>query len=117
MTRLLLIAAALLLAACATPQGHVSPDDRAEARLRELRSAEARLKKIRTQIDLDEEAGEAELREFWAAREHLSRLRAQYGAVDTGYDNLGWHPLEALGRGTVSGNAGLPTGINGDPVE
>ncbi len=108
---------AFLLGACATPQGYVSPDDKAEARLRELTNAEARLKKIRTQIDLDEEAGEAELREYWAAREHLSRLRSEYGPTETGYDDLGWHPLESIPRGGVSGGATVPTGINGSPVE
>ncbi len=117
MTRLSILIAALLLTACASAPGYVSPDDKAEARLRDLTVAEARLKKARTQIDLDEDAGEAELREYYAAREHLMRLRSEYGPTETEYDDLGWHPVEALGHGTVVVGGTMPTGINGEPVQ
>ena len=86
-----------------------------EAKQRELANAEARVKQLRTVLDLDESADADDLRAYNAAYDELLRLRGEYPDVDSGYDDLGWHPLQALGSGAYQTGGTIPTepgGIN-----
>lgn len=105
--RLVLISATLLLSACATAPSTTQfveqPLTQLQAQQRDLANAEARVKQLRTIIDLDDDADADDLRAYNAARDDLSRLRSHTPTVDSGYNDLGWNPLEALSRGGWSG--------------
>jgi hypothetical protein len=120
--RVYLIPAFLILSACASaPSANRYVDQPLadlQAQQRELANAEARLQQLRTIIDLDDNADIDDIRAYNAARDELSRLQSHYPDVDSGYNDLGWHPLEALGEGTIStsGASTLPGGILGGPA-
>ncbi len=105
--RLIPISAALLLSACATgpsaTQFAGQPMAELQAQQRDLANAEARVKQLRTIIDLDEDADADDLRAYNTARDELSRLRSHTPTVESGYNDLGWNPLESLPRGGWSG--------------
>ena len=118
MRLILLAVAAILTTACSTTpsaERYVeAPLRQLEAQQREVRVAEARLRQLRTQIDLDDDVDADDYRAFQSAREELSRLRSIYPTIDSGYDDLGWHPLELLGKGTITtGGSTAPRGIDG----
>lgn len=85
----------------------------AEARLRDLRNAEARLRLAGARIDFSKTVDEGDLREFLAAREDLRRLRATYGSTDSGY-RARFHPFHwgTWGRRTGDYSMNMQDGTN-----
>ena len=108
------------LSACATPpsaEAYVeAPVRDSAAQLRELRNAEARLRQMRTVLDLDSEADADDVAAYDAARDRVLRLRGQFPTGDAGGADLGWDPLEALGKGAWQTGGTVPGGIGGKPV-
>ena len=111
--RLVLLPAILLLTACASqPSADDYVDEPLQQRVaaeRELTNMEARLRQLRTQIDLDDDADADTLAAYNAARDDYLELRSLYPGVDSGFNDLGWDPLEALGKGVYQTGGSLPT--------
>ena len=115
--RWILTLSLLPLAACASTPGaneHVAqPLAQLHAQQRELASMEARVQQLRTRIDLKDSADADDVNALLAAQDDLRRLRAHMPGVDSGYNDLGWHPLEALGTGAWQTGGRVPTGPGG----
>ena len=91
------------------------PYAQSEAQLRDLRSAEARVRLARTIVDFDKNADADDVRELLTAREDLRRLRSENPTLETESDPA-YHPFGLPGYFSRGGWTNGVLGMDGNAV-